>query len=117
VGFLADLFMSRTYTCETCAARAQTISLLEEEIEMLREFLEAERDRNAPKHEVRGPVKEFEGSIRKSRIPWSRKQAQLEESSAREAARIEKELWTERMKKAEAAEPLPNADISGSAET
>lgn len=102
MGYLADLFRSRTYTCETCAARAQTISLLEEEIEMLREFLAYEREQNAPRVEIRGPVKEFEGTVRKSRIPWSRKQALLEETSAREAARLDKEMWAERVRKADA---------------
>lgn len=88
-------------TCETCAAKSQTISLLEEEIELLTRLLDEERDRNAPKVEIREPLSIHEGGIRKSRVPWSRKQAQLEQNSAREAAIEERERWKKRVEAVE----------------
>jgi hypothetical protein len=81
---------------------------------MLRDFLNAEVERNAPKHEIRGPIKEFEGSIRKSRVPWSRKQAELEEKFARKAAKIEREAWEERVRQ---ADKVDNANKSSTTES
>lgn len=104
MGFFADLFSARTYTCETCAALKYTISLQKDEIEYLRGMLDDERVkyRVGPPPE---PIKpNFEQNIRKSRVPWSRKQAQLESRSAREAAEQEREAWKRRVAAADAAD-------------
>jgi hypothetical protein len=97
VGFFADLFTPRTYTCETCQAHKYTITVQNEEIEYLRGLLDAEREKVTVRP-VAQPIKPgFEGNIRKSRVPWSRKQADLENQSAREA----RELWKKRVEEAE----------------
>jgi hypothetical protein len=49
VGWLGDLFMPRTLGCEVCRAKAITISLLEEEIELLTRLLDEEREKLNPK--------------------------------------------------------------------
>jgi hypothetical protein len=49
-----------------------------------------------------------DGGIRKSRVPWSRKQAQLEQNSAREAALEEKARWKARVEAVDAGtEKIP----------
>jgi len=105
VGFFADLFTRRTYSCETCQALKYTITLQNEEIEYLRGLLDEERDKQRPAPQAQAIKPGFEGNIRKSRVPWSRKQAELETRSAREAALEEKERWK---KRAEAVE-IPHA--------
>jgi len=97
VGFFDDLFTRRTLTCETCQALKYTITLQNEEIEYLRGLIDANREKS-PVRPVAEPIKPgFEGNIRKSRVPWSRKQADLESQSAREA----RELWKKRVEEAE----------------
>lgn len=101
MGFFADLFKERTYTCDTCAAHKQTISILEEEVEFLREQIADERERSMPRPMAVNRYPDFQGSVRKARVPWSRTQARLEEESARAASKQEKEVWLERVKEAE----------------
>jgi len=97
VGYFADLFSGRTYTCETCSAYKHTISILNDEIELLTRLLDEERRKNTLPPAA-APIKPgFEGNIRKSRVPWSRKQAEIEAKSAKEA----KELWKKRVEEAE----------------
>jgi len=97
VGFFDDLFTRRTIACETCQALKYTISLQNEEIEYLRGLVDAEREKGTIRPAPQ-PIKPgFEGNIRKSRIPWSRKQAELENQSAKEA----RELWKKRVEDAE----------------
>lgn len=109
MGFFADLFRERTYTCESCQAHKHTIILLTEEVEYLRGLLDREHEKTVPPPPAQ-PIKPgFEGNIRKSRIPWSRKQAALETASAREAAEQEKAAWARRVEAAEKADvPKPS---------
>jgi hypothetical protein len=97
VGFFDDLFTRRTMSCEVCGALRQTISLQSEEIEYLRGLLDAEREKRETRPTPQPIRPGFEGNIRKSRIPWSRKQATLEHASAQEA----RELWKKRVEEAE----------------
>lgn len=97
MGFFDDLFTRRTLTCETCQAHKYTITLLTEEVEYLRGLLDAKREESTVRP-VAQPIKPgFEGNIRKSRVPWSRKQAELENQSSKEA----RELWKKRVQEAE----------------
>jgi hypothetical protein len=108
VGFFGDLFSPRTLSCEVCRAKAITISLLEEEIELLTRLLDEEREKLHPKVVERPPISVHDGGIRKSRVPWSRKQAQLEQNSAREAALEEKARWKARVEAVDAGtEKIP----------
>lgn len=106
MGWLGDLFTPRTLSCEVCRAKAITIAFLEEEIELLTRLLDEEREKLNPKVEIRPPISIHDGGVRKSRIPWSRKQAELEQNSAREAALEEKARWKARVEAVE-----PNASI------
>lgn len=105
MGFFADLFVPRTLSCETCRAKSVTIALLEEEIELLTRLLDEEREKVNPKVEIRPPISVHDGGVRKSRIPWSRKQAELEQNSAREAALEEKARWKARVEAVDAERP------------
>ena len=96
MGFFADLFTPRTYTCGSCAALKHTIAVQSEEIDLLVRLLDEEREKSRPAPQAQAIKPGFEGNIRKSRVPWSRKQAELESRSAREAAQEEKERWKKR---------------------
>ena len=104
MGFFADLFTGRTLTCETCGALRQTISLQSEEIEYLRGLLDEERESKHPAPQAQAIRPDFEGNIRKSRVPWSRKQAELETRSAKQAAEQEREAWKRRVEAVESAD-------------
>jgi len=104
VGFFADLFTRRTLTCETCQALKYTITVQNDEIDYLRGLLDAEREKGKASPAAQPIKPDFEGNIRKSRVPWSRKQAELETRSAREAAEQEKKAWKDRIVAAERAD-------------
>lgn len=108
MGFFGDLFSPRTLSCEVCRAKAITIAFLEEEIELLTRLLDEEREKLHPKVENRPSISIHDGGVRKSRVPWSRKQAQLEQDSAREAALEEKARWKARVEAVDAwTEKIP----------
>ena len=102
MGYFADLFTRRAITCETCAALKYTISIQNSEIEYLRGLLDVERESKRPAPQAQAIKPGFEGNIRKSRVPWSRKQAELETRSAKDAAEAEKQAWKRRVEAVEA---------------
>lgn len=106
MGYFAELFKERTITtCDTCSALRKTISILEEEVEFLRGELRDERERSTPRPVVAvNQHPDFHGAVRKARVPWNRVQAKLESESARQAAHQDKEVWLERVRKAEQSE-------------
>lgn len=105
MGFFADLFTARTYTCESCQALKHTIAVQSEEIDLLVRLLDEEREKTRPPAPNSVIKPEFQSNIRKSRVPWSRKQAELESASAREAREQEKALWKQRVQAIETEKP------------